>query len=81
MKKVILGVMMLTGILYGKEIKVYQFENGIPKNIVSSKKESVSISKEKYKDGESSLKWKFKKNDSLSILGDTGYTVFKKGQQ
>lgn len=72
---------MLTGILYGKEIKVYQFENGIPKNIVSSKKESVSISKEKYKDGESSLKWKFKKNDSLSILGDTGYTVFKKGQQ
>lgn len=81
MKKVILGVMMLTGILYGREIKVYQFENDIPKNIVSSKKESVSISKEKYKDGESSLKWKFKKNDSLSILGDTGYTVFKKGQQ
>lgn len=72
---------MLTGILYGKEIKVYQFEKGIPKNIVSSKKESVSISKEKYKDGESSLKWKFKKGEALSILGDVGYTVFKTGEQ
>lgn len=72
---------MLTGILYGKEIKVYQFEKGIPKNIVSSKKESVSISNEKYKDGESSLKWKFKKGEALSILGDVGYTVFKTGEQ
>lgn len=72
---------MLMGILYGKEIKVYQFEKGIPKNIVSSKKESVSISKEKYKDGESSLKWKFKKGEALSILGDVGYTVFKTGEQ
>ena len=72
---------MLTGVLYGKEIKVYQFENGIPKNIVSSKKESVSISKKKYKDGESSLKWKFKKGEALSILGDVGYTVFKTGEQ
>ena len=72
---------MLTGILYGKEIKVYQFEKGIPKNIVSSKKESVSIFKEKYKDGESSLKWKFKKGEALSILGDVGYTVFKTGEQ
>lgn len=72
---------MLTGVLYGKEIKVYQFENGIPKNIVSSKKESVSISKKKYKDGESSLKWKFKKGEVLSILGDVGYTVFKTGEQ
>lgn len=72
---------MLMGILYGKEIKVYQFEKGIPKNIVSSKKESVSIFKEKYKDGESSLKWKFKKGEALSILGDVGYTVFKTGEQ
>lgn len=72
---------MLTGILYGKEIKIYQFEHGVPKNIVTKKNESISISKEKYKDGESSLKWKFEKNESLSILGDVGYTIFKKGEQ
>ncbi|WP_330111396.1 chondroitinase family polysaccharide lyase [Cetobacterium somerae] len=81
MKKIILGVMMLTGILYGKEMKIYQFEHGVPKNIVTKKNGSISISKEKYKDGESSLKWKFEKNESLSILGDVGYTIFKKGQQ
>lgn len=72
---------MLTGILYGKEMKIYQFEHGVPKNIVTKKNGSISISKEKYKDGESSLKWKFEKNESLSILGDVGYTIFKKGQQ
>lgn len=72
---------MLTGILYGKEMKIYQFEHGVPKNIVTKKNGSISISKEKYKDGKSSLKWKFEKNESLSILGDVGYTIFKKGQQ
>lgn len=81
MKKIVLGAIMLTGVLYGKEIKVYQFENGIPKNIETSVRDSMSITKEKYKDGESSLKWKFKKGEALSILGDVGYTVFKTGEQ
>lgn len=72
---------MLTGILYGKEIKIYQFEHGVPKNIVTKKNESISISKEKYKDGESSLKWGFKRGETLSILGDVGYTIFKTGEQ
>lgn len=81
MKKIIMGVIMLTGVLYGKEIKIYQFENEIPKNIVVEVKNSIAISKEKYKDGESSLRWKFKKGETLSILGDVGYTVFKDGQQ
>ena len=81
MKKIILGAIMLTGILYGQEVKVYQFENEIPKNIETNINSSISITKEKYKDGESSLKWRFKKGETLNILGDVGYTVFKKGQQ
>lgn len=72
---------MLTGVLYAKDLKVYQFENEIPKNIETNIKDSISITKEKYKDGESSLKWKFKKGETLSILGDVGYTVFKTGEQ
>lgn len=72
---------MLTGILYGQDVKVYQFEDGVPENVVAKKNDSVSISKEKYKDGENSLKWKFGNNESLSILGDVGYTVFKAGEQ
>lgn len=72
---------MLTGVLYAKDLKVYQFENEIPKNIEINIKDSISITKEKYKDGESSLKWKFKKGETLSILGDVGYTVFKTGEQ
>lgn len=72
---------MLTGVLYAKDLKVYQFENEIPKNIETNIKDSISITKEKYKDGESSLKWKFKKGETLSILGDVGYTVFKIGEQ
>ena len=81
MKKIVLGAIMLTGVLYAKDLKVYQFENEMPKNIKVDVKDSVSISKEKYKDGESSLKWKFKKGEALSILGDVGYTVFKTGEQ
>lgn len=81
MKKIVLGAIMLTGVLYAKDLKVYQFENEMPKNIKVDVKDSISISKEKYKDGESSLKWKFKKGEALSILGDVGYTVFKTGEQ
>ncbi|MBC2854192.1 chondroitinase family polysaccharide lyase [Cetobacterium sp. 2G large] len=81
MKKIVLGAIMLTGVLYAKDLKVYQFENEIPKNIETNIKDSISITKEKYKDGESSLKWKFKKGETLSILGDVGYTVFKTGEQ
>ena len=58
MKKIVLGAIMLTGVLYAKDLKVYQFENEMPKNIKVDVKDSISISKEKYKDGESSLKWK-----------------------
>ena len=72
---------MLTGVLYGKEVKIYQFEEGLPKNIIAKKNDSISISKEKYKDGENSLKWRFEGNESLSVLGDVGYKAFKKGQQ
>ena len=71
---------MLAGSLYGKEIKVYQFENEIPKNVIAKTSDSLSISKDKYKDGESSLKWSFAEFETLSILGDVGYTAFKKGQ-
>ena len=81
MKKIVLGAIMLIGVLYAKDLKVYQFENEMPKNIKVDVKDSISISKEKYKDGESSLKWKFKKGEALSILGDVGYTVFKTGEQ
>lgn len=81
MKKIVLGAIMLTGVLYARDLKVYQFENEMPKNIKVDVKDSISISKEKYKDGESSLKWKFKKGEALSILGDVGYTVFKIGEQ
>ncbi|MHA4989779.1 chondroitinase family polysaccharide lyase [Cetobacterium somerae] len=81
MKKIVLGAIMLTGVLYARDLKVYQFENEMPKNIKVDVKDSISISKEKYKDGESSLKWKFKKGEALSILGDVGYTVFKTGEQ
>ncbi|MGL5279433.1 MAG: chondroitinase family polysaccharide lyase [Cetobacterium sp.] len=81
MKKIVLGAIMLTGVLYAKDLKVYQFENEMPKNIKVGVKDSISISKEKYKDGESSLKWQFKKGEALSILDDVGYTVFKTGEQ
>lgn len=81
MKKIVLGAIMLTGVLYAKDLKVYQFENEIPKNVETNIKDSISITKEKYKDGESSLKWKFKKGETLNILGDVGYTVFKTGEQ
>ena len=43
MKKIILGAIMLTGILYGQEVKVYQFENEIPKNIETNINSSISI--------------------------------------
>lgn len=81
MKKIVLGAIMLTGVLYAKDLKVYQFENEIPKNVEASVKDSISITKEKYKDGESSLKWRFKRGETLSILGDVGYTIFKTGEQ
>ena len=81
MKKIILGAIMLTGVLYGQDVKVYQFEDGISTDIKVDKKESVSISKGRYKDGENSLKWNFKNGETLSILGDVGYRNFQKGQQ
>lgn len=60
---------------------LYQFENGIPSNFTLDKSSKIEITKEKFKDGTSSLKWDFKKNSTLTIKGDVGYKVFQKGKQ
>lgn len=58
---------------------IYQFEEGIPKNIVAGKNSKLEISEDIIKDGNKSLKWKFSKKEKLSIKGDVGYTVFQEG--
>ena len=60
---------------------LYQFEKGIPSNFIIGKNSKIEITKEKFKDGTSSLKWNFKKNSTLTIKGDVGYKVFQKGKQ
>lgn len=59
----------------------YQFEEKIPENISIGKNSKIEISKDKSKDGEQALKWKFKKGEKLSIKGDVGYTAFEIGQK
>lgn len=80
MKKKSLFKIMLIFILnivftYGST--VYQFENGIPENIKVSETSKLEITNLKSKDGSNSLKWTFKGNDTLSILGEVGYSTFK----
>lgn len=60
---------------------LYQFEKGVPSNFITGKNSKIEITKEKFKDGTSSLKWNFKKNSTLTIKGDVGYKVFQKGKQ
>jgi len=60
---------------------LYQFEKGISSNFITGKNSKIEITKEKFKDGTSSLKWDFKKNSTLTIKGDVGYKVFQKGKQ
>lgn len=60
---------------------LYQFEKGVPSNFVTGKNSEIEITKEKFKDETSSLKWDFEKNSTLTIKGDVGYKVFQKGKQ
>lgn len=64
---------------YGNTL--YQFEKGVPSNFITDKNSKIEITKEKFKDGTSSLKWDFKKKSTLTIKGDVGYKVFQKGKQ
>ncbi|SJZ90048.1 chondroitin-sulfate-ABC endolyase/exolyase [Cetobacterium ceti] len=79
MLKKLWGTMFLLSSIYSYGTTIYQFENGIPKNIKSINTSRLKITNEKYKDGNHSLKWNFNKNDSISILGDVGYSTFKDG--
>ena len=45
------------------------------------KNSKIEITKEKSKDGTSSLKWDFEKNSTLTIKGDVGYKIFQQGMQ
>ena len=60
---------------------LYQFEKGIPNNFLTDKNSKLEITKEKSKDGTSSLKWDFEKNSTLTIKGDVGYKIFQQGMQ
>lgn len=60
---------------------LYQFEKGIPSNFITDKNSKIEITKEKFKDGTSALKWDFKKKSTLIIKGDIGYKIFQKGKQ
>ena len=60
---------------------LYQFEKGIPSNFITDKNSKIEITKEKSKDGTSSLKWDFEKNSTLTIKGDVGYKIFQQGMQ
>lgn len=67
--------------IFSYSSNLYQFETGIPKNFATDEKSKIEITNEKYKDGTSSLKWDFKKNSTLNIIGDVGYKTFEKGKQ
>lgn len=60
---------------------LYQFEKGVPNNFITDKSSKIEITKEKSKDGTSSLKWDFEKNSTLTIKGDVGYKIFQQGMQ
>jgi|GEM_PF-5786352 len=76
LRKMLLSIaVLINSYAYGN----YQFEGGIPENIIVGKNSKIEISKEIVKDGEQSLKWKFKKGDKLSIKGDVGYKPFQEG--
>ena len=60
---------------------LYQFEKGVPNNFITDKNSKIEITKEKSKDGTSSLKWDFEKNSTLTIKGDVGYKIFQQGMQ
>lgn len=60
---------------------LYQFEKGIPNNFLTDKNSKIEITKEKSKDGTSSLKWDFEKNSTLTIKGEVGYKIFQQGMQ
>ena len=47
---------------------LYQFEKGIPSNFITGKNSKIEITKEKFKDGTSSLKWNFKKVFLIILL-------------
>ncbi len=80
-KKSLLKIMLIfiLNIVFTYGSTVYQFENGIPENIKVSETSKLEITNLKSKDGNNSLKWTFKGNDTLSILGDVGYSTFKNG--
>ena len=60
---------------------LYQFEKGVPNNFITDKNSKIEITKEKSKDGTSSLKWDFEKNSILTIKGEVGYKIFQQGMQ
>ena len=60
---------------------LYQFEKGVPNNFITDKNSKIEITKEKSKDGTSSLKWDFEKNSTLTIKGEVGYKIFQQGMQ
>ena len=80
-KKSLLKLILLfiLNVVFSYGSTIYQFENGIPKNIKVSNTSKLGITNLKSKDGNNSLKWSFKGNDTLNIFGDVGYTKFKNG--
>lgn len=78
---ILMIILCLSNIAYGENIKLYQFESKIPDIVRAEHISSITISKEKYKDGESSLKWTFKGGEKLSLFGNIGYLPFKAGQK
>ncbi len=78
MRKKILGLLLIGIFNCILGVQMYQFEDGIPGNFKKNGNSELIITKEKYKDGNNSLKWKFKKDGSISILGDVGYAIFDK---
>ena len=72
--KFLFSAFLMSTVAYGNT--VYQFEDGMPKNFEVSKTSKIALTNEKSKDGENSLKWNFKGNDTLTIKGDTEYTAF-----
>ncbi len=81
MKKMLFSALCLSSTICGQEIKLYQFENGIPTSMKVNNLTTISISSEKHKDGEYSLKWDFKPGETLTIQGNVGYIMVKKNQQ
>lgn len=79
-KLLYLTLLFITSI-FSYSDNLYQFEKGLPSNFIADKNSKIEITTEKFKDGNSSLKWDFKKNSTLKIMGDVGYKTFQKGKQ